>query len=298
MQATQTRSMAVSKGLILTDAGLVSAEGRVVLGHREQFKQFAINTSAAVIHCLTFIFPEPVAIPLPDGTVQKSDMAAWAHYNQQVLSLRTRQLGIDETIRAGCVMLQWCQAALLAAREGSLEIQHASEFLAIEYLARHGAKALACSSVEWNAYLEWARYDNTFEAAQQRAAGYGRRNPLPAAVAIMVPWPEDLGAKFSGPEASSDKLIGLASDIIVTNEKTRLRIGGVMVRAQLGPELIQAFEASGPESQENIVDRAVKFETSSGSYLFRAQRLKQKDGEYYYTFRRLWTEVPSWWAEV
>jgi hypothetical protein len=290
MQSPQPRSLVISKGLILTDAGLISAAGPVVLGQREQFKELVLSTSAPVIHSLSLVFPDAVAIPLADGTAQSSDMAAWEHYNQQVLLLRSGRLGIDETIQVGRVVLQWCQAAVIAAQVEALQARRAPEFLAVEYLAYNGAKALACSPAQWEAYVNWVKDENTLAAVQRSMEGYGRRDPRPSEVSVVAPWPEYLGAVKEGGGTLIDKVVSVASDILIGGDRTFLRVGGFVVKARLGPELVAAFEASGPESWEDHLDRVVMFKTATGSYTFRVQRSMAESGDYQYAFRLLATD--------
>lgn len=290
MQAHEQRSLVISRGITLTEAGLQSAGGPVVLGHREQFKQFVINTSASVIEVLTRIFPDPVAIPLVDGTVQASPLAAWEHYNQQVLQFSMGRASEEETVRAGQVILQWCQAAVISAQVGCLEIRNAPELLAVQYLADNGAKAFACGAGEWAAYLTWLEEENTMEAVQRRVAGYGRRDPRPAAVSVVVPWPEYLGAKLDDGRSFADKLMSTASDISIYASSLRARIASYTVIAGNVDGLVEAFDASGPASDAEHVDRAVRLNTPENEYLFRVHRSKSRKGDYLYSFRLLCTD--------
>jgi hypothetical protein len=85
----------------------------------------------------------------------------------------------------------------------------------------------------------------------------------------------------------------VASDILFYPDTTLLRVLGFAVKADLGPDLVQAFEVSGPASQDEHLDRAVRFETEVDTYTFRVQRSKTRDGGYVYAFRLLQTRMPD-----
>lgn len=287
MHTPESQSLFISRDTTLTKAGLMSGNRPVELGHREQFAQFVFLTEAAVVDILSSVFPVAVAVPLENGGVQPSSELAWQHYTRQVMALRSHGSNTEEFRSTGRTILQWCQAAVLAGVTGTTGSVEAPEFLAVSYLAKNGGQALACNEAQWIQYLKWLNEECTPAAVVRQLEGLSRPNPRPAAVGVVAPWPEDLGAELTGAGGRLDKVLRVASDIRIVGDKVLLRIGSILVPITLDTGLVEAFEAMKPPSTASVVERRVVLKTEVDEYVFRSQRMQLSSGTLNYSFRRL-----------
>ena len=280
-------SVRVGPNSVLTRTGLLVDGLPQVLAHSDNLANLVFNTSSLVAELLMTIFPNAVAIPLENGQVEASTIPAWEHYARNALNLKAAAPGSGEAIAAGRVVLQWCVATTAAIEIGHPVARDTAAFTLVDYLARHGAEALACTRSQWDAYGQWLLDEQSMNAFWARMDGKGQPSPKPAAVSIIAPWPESLGAQLGGPAKLLDNVFSFSSDVLMDDTGAWVRSAGLFLRVDVGQELARQFDSIVPrDAAREVADCALDASAGGQSYAIRAQRMKVKRG-YQYVFRLL-----------
>lgn len=280
-------SVRVGPNSVLTRTGLLVDGLPQVLAHADNLANLVFNTTGLATELLATVFPDAVAVPLENGEVQESTVPSWEHYARNALALKTSAPGSQESLSAGRAVLQWCVAATVAVEVGNLSVRDTAAFTLTEYLAKHGAAALACTRTQWDAYTLWLANEQSMDAFWARMDGNGRPSPKPGPVSIIAPWPEQLGAKLGGASQLLDNVFSFASDVLQDDRGAWVRSAGYHLRVDLGDALAKAFDAVVPrDAAGGDANRAFTFRVTSRTYAIRAHRSRMPAG-YLYAFRLL-----------
>jgi hypothetical protein len=247
----------------LSADGLVVNGERAELRHVDDFKMFVFQTSSAVCTVLAILFPDAVAVPGKNGEAESSAITAWEHYSFHALRLKSGQ---GDRLESGRIVLQWCLAAwCVAMSKDDALVRSTTDFLPIPLLLQQGGRALAMSVADREQYDHWHRV-GSFAALM---AGLDSRDPSPAPIAVIIPWPEALGADLGGPTRAFENACRFTSDIIATQTDagTECALGVLRHYVRFGDaqRLVDAFDREARPEQSQL---AVEVD----GVLFRAQR--------------------------
>lgn len=157
---------AVERTLSIGGAVLSGAHGRAVsrwvagreapLRSLDELARTALSTQDHVSTVLAELVPCIVAVPDAEGQVHAATMPAWAHYQALVQALNTPAAPTVRQHRARAV-LAWCVLAHTLVVMTEHEEGLTPEFLAVEYLAQHGAHGapLSVSNLAMGVTVPW-----------------------------------------------------------------------------------------------------------------------------------------------
>lgn len=257
----------IGPNAVLSEQGLFVNGEKMELRHVDDFKAFVFATQSRICTVLESLFPNAIAAPDVNGNAQPSQFAGWELYAERVVLM---QAGMDDVLEHGKALLQWCLAAQCAALLDDNPIRKSPEFLPIRLMIEQGGRALATSVGQWEAYVHWQAAFMT-----RLATGIGdERDPRPAPIAVVIPWPEALGLDFGGPARLFGNACRIATDIHVfmpdapdSTFVAMLSIGRHSIRfdAEACAGLVDAYTEAAGESKATVVGITV------GDQVFRAQ---------------------------
>lgn len=288
----ETGSFQVSPNSVLTNKGLRVQSRHQDLRHRRDFGTFAFACGAAVADVLAQLFPTAVAVPLPDGHVRPSGESSWSHYSRTLISLHVSDLDSPEFIEHGKVLMQWCVAAVAAARVLRHPVTLEAEFMAVEYLAMHGGEALACSISEWDAYLEWVQAGPSSQSLSNLQDGAGP-SPRPQPIRVTAPWPTALGASLGSSPSVDEGVFQYACEIYGSKQGTWASDGVNCLKVELCIDLRERLDAEVAPEAGPVPGHGMQVTVGAKTYQIRASRVEPLPGEFLYNFRLLPNTMPD-----